>query len=138
MRSRRFGKLSKLSKLKVPETLGNTVNKLGTLAATAIMSALALAMAGGVHAQIVPVQVEQNQLDRRGSPRDIRNNPQAEGRISERQAVNLARQRFPGNILRISLVGEGEHQRYQIRMENEGKVFTVFVHAVTGRVTGGN
>jgi len=35
-------------------------------------------------------------------------------------------------------VGEGNNRRYQIRMENQGKVFTVFVHATTGRVTGGN
>jgi len=52
--------------------------------------------------------------------------------------VNLARQRFAGNILRITLVGESSNQRYQIRMENSGKVFTVFVHARNGEVTGGN
>jgi uncharacterized membrane protein YkoI len=51
--------------------------------------------------------------------------------------VNLARQQFAGNILRITLIGEGARQRYQIRMENAGKVFTVFVHAKTGEVTGG-
>jgi len=34
-------------------------------------------------------------------------------------------------------VGEGSNQRYQIRMENEGKVFTVFVNAITGRISGG-
>ncbi len=84
----------------------------------------------------LPQTPNQNQLDRTVPGRQIRNSPQA-NRISERQAVNLARQRFPGNILRISLVGEGPNQRYQIRMENEGKVFTVFVHATTGRVTGG-
>lgn len=90
------------------------------------------------HAQIAPVQVEQNQLDRVAPSHELRNNPQANGIISERQAVNLARQRFAGNILRISLVGEGDDRRYQIRMENQGKVFTVFVHATTGRVSGGN
>lgn len=90
------------------------------------------------HAQIAPVQVEQNQLDRVAPSQELRNNPQANGIISERQAVNLARQRFAGNILRISLVGEGDDRRYQIRMENQGKVFTVFVHATTGRVSGGN
>ena len=89
------------------------------------------------YAQLLPFQQDQNQLDRSNSAREIRTNPQANGRITERQAVNLAKQRFPGNVLRISLVGEGENQRYQIRMENEGKVFTVFVHVATGRVTGG-
>ena len=90
------------------------------------------------HAQIVPVQVEQNQLDRVAPGQDLRNNPQANGIITERQAVNLARQRFAGNILRISLVGEGNNRRYQIRMENQGKVFTVFVHATSGRIVNGN
>ena len=57
--------------------------------------------------------------------------------INERQAVNLVRQRFSGNVLRISLVGEAANRRYQIRLENEGKVFTVFVHATTGVISGG-
>lgn len=57
--------------------------------------------------------------------------------VSQRQAIGLAKQRFPGNVLRITLVGEGEGRRYQIRMENEGRVFTVYVHAVSGVVSGG-
>ncbi len=89
-------------------------------------------------AQLLPYQVEQNQLDRNNPLREIRNNPQANGRITDRQAVNLARQRFAGNILRISLIGEPPNQRYQIRMEDAGKVFTVYVNAVTGEVTGGS
>jgi len=89
------------------------------------------------YAQLLPFQQDQNQLNRNAGAREIRNDPQANARITERQAVDLARRRFPGNILRISLVGEGNNQRYQIRMENEGKVFTVFVHVATGRVTGG-
>lgn len=64
--------------------------------------------------------------------------PQANSRVTESQAADLVRQRFAGNILRISLIGEGANQRYQFRMENEGKVFTVFVHVATGRVSGGN
>lgn len=89
-------------------------------------------------AQLLPYQVEQNQLDRNNPLREIRNNPQANGRITDRQAVNLARQRFAGNILRISLIGDPPNQRYQIRMEDAGKVFTVYVNAVTGEVTGGS
>lgn len=106
-----------------------------TLAATALVW-MCLTTTGWAQASLA--QVDQNQLDRANPIRDIRNNPQANNRINERQAVNLARQRFAGNILRISLVGEGPNQRYQIRMENQGKVFTVFVHAITGEVTGGN
>lgn len=57
--------------------------------------------------------------------------------LSERQAVSRARSQFSGNVLRISLVGDGNNRRYQIRMEKEGKVFTVFVHARTGKITRG-
>ncbi len=89
-----------------------------------------------VHAQI-PIQPAQIDLNRNTDSRDIRNNPQENARVTERQAVALAKQRFAGNILRISLVGEGNTQRYQIRMENEGKVFTVFVDVATGRISGG-
>ena len=89
------------------------------------------------YGQILPFQVEQNQLDRSNPLRDLRVNPQVNGIVTERQAVNLTRQQFAGNILRITLIGEGAEQRYQIRMENAGKVFTVLVHARTGEVTGG-
>jgi len=110
------------------------LKKLGLLFSTALLLA---SMTVYSHAQLVPPQIEQNQLDQAAPGRELRNNPQANGIIAERQAVNLARQRFEGNILRISLVGEGNNRRYQIRMENQGKVFTVFVHATTGAVTGG-
>ncbi|GJM13040.1 MAG: hypothetical protein DHS20C12_14430 [Pseudohongiella sp.] len=85
------------------------------------------------YAQNVPIppQIDINRSD------SGRNNAQANPRVSQQQAVSIARQRFAGNVLRISLVGEGANQRYQIRMENEGKVFTVFVNVATGRISGG-
>jgi uncharacterized membrane protein YkoI len=95
-----------------------------------------IGLAGLADAQQLPIQPNQNDLNRNVPAPQTRNPAQANGKITERQAVNLAKQRFAGNILRISLVGEGENQRYQIRMENEGKVFTVFVHVATGRVSG--
>ena len=76
------------------------------------------------------------QLDNIGGTDQRRAQPPAV-KISERQAVELARQHFPGNVLRISLVGQGANLRYQLRMENEGKVFTVFVDANSGVVSGG-
>ncbi len=57
--------------------------------------------------------------------------------LTERQAVARARSEYSGNVLRISLVGNGANRRYQIRMEKEGKVFTLFVHARTGKITRG-
>jgi len=94
-------------------------------------------VAGYGYGQVAPIPLDQNAINPNSGLREIRQTPQANGRVTESQAVQLARQRFAGNILRISLVGEGANQRYQIRMENEGKVFTVFVHVATGRVTGG-
>lgn len=110
---------------------------LGTIVLTALVL---LGPVQAVQAQLPlplpPLQVEQNQLDRRQTQQT---RPSAQPvRIDQRQAVNLARQRFEGTVLRISLIGEGGNRRYQIRMESAGKVFTVFVHANSGRVTGGN
>jgi uncharacterized membrane protein YkoI len=86
------------------------------------------------HAQNIPITPAQIDINRNDNGR---NNTQANPRVTQQQAVEIAKQRFTGNILRISLVGEGNNQRYQIRMENEGKVFTVFVNVATGRISGG-
>lgn len=87
--------------------------------------------------QAQSVQDLQNQLDpgRRASKS---RQQMGEVKLSERQAVAQARAKAAGNVLRISLVGEGANQRYQIRMEHDGKVFTLFVHARTGKVTQGD
>ena len=87
----------------------------GVTTVAALLLATLIAPAQG---QVAP-QVEQNQLDQANQPQRVQ--PQSP----------------TGNVLRISLIGEGPNRRYQIRMENEGKVFTVFVHATSGRVTGG-
>jgi uncharacterized membrane protein YkoI len=86
------------------------------------------------HAQNIPIPATQIDINRGDSGR---NDAQANPQVTELQAVEIAKQRFAGNVLRISLVGEGVNRRYQIRMENEGKVFTVFVNVATGRISGG-
>jgi uncharacterized membrane protein YkoI len=100
------------------------------------MAALLLLTAQQGFSQLAP-GVQPGQLDNAVTPRDVRQAETPAPQISERQAVALAQQRFPGNVLRISLVGQGNNLRYQIRMENEGKIFTVFVNAATGAVSGG-
>ena len=85
-------------------------------------------------AQDIPVQPIQIDLNRNDAASPA---TQTNQRVTQRQAVDIAKQRFAGTVLRISLVGEGANQRYQIRMEDEGKVFTVFVNATTGRISGG-
>lgn len=103
-----------------------------------LIAAMAVAPVSSGFSQVAPV-VQPGQLDinNNSSPRDVRQSQAPAPRISERQAVSLARERFAGNVLRISLVGQGQNRRYQIRMENEGKIFTVFVNATTGAVSGG-
>ncbi len=104
------------------------------------ISLLAILLLGAValaHAQNIPIQPTQIDLNRNAGAGEIRHSPQANARLTEQQAIALARQQFAGKLLRISLVGEGKNQRYQIRMENEGRVFTVFVNVTTGRVSGG-
>ena len=104
---------------------------------TSILSLLVALLFGVVevaHAQNIPAQPAQLDINRSDN---AGNATQARPRVTERQAVEIARQRFAGNVLRISLIGVGANQRYQIRMENEGKVFTVFVNVITGRISGG-
>jgi len=89
-------------------------------------------------AQVSPsIQPGQLDINSNTSPRDVRQAQTPAPRISQRQAIGLAREQFAGNVLRISLIGQGNNLRYQIRMENEGKIFTVFVNANTGAVSGG-
>lgn len=98
---------------------------------------LPLFMTGHSYAQVLPPP-PQTELNFRSPSRETNPNiQQFAPAISDQQAVNLAKRRYPGNILRISLIGEIPHRRYQIRMENEGKVFTVFVHATSGEVSRG-
>ena len=86
------------------------------------------------YAQNIPILPAQIDIIRSDGDR---NTQQAAPRVTKLQAAEIAKQRFAGSILRITLVGEGNNQRYQFRMENEGKVFTVFVNAITGRISGG-
>ena len=108
--------------------------KFSKLVLTAVLSLVLLSP--GI-AQVAPA-VQPGQLDINGNvSRDGRQAQTAAPRITERQAVSLARENFTGNVLRISLIGQGQNRRYQIRMENQGKIFTVFVNATTGEVSGG-
>lgn len=56
---------------------------------------------------------------------------QAEPRVSRRQASETAQQSFPGKVINIQLV----NQRWRVRVDQDGRVFDVFVDAETGRVT---
>ena len=56
-------------------------------------------------------------------------------RISQREALELVRARFPGNVVSISEVQQdGALLQYRVRMDNDGNIFTVYVDAVTGDI----
>lgn len=59
----------------------------------------------------------------------------APGPVNQKQALERARARFPGNVISINEVRQGERVRYRIRMDNEGNIFTVFVDKSTGAVS---
>jgi len=55
-------------------------------------------------------------------------------RISQREALELVRARFPGIVVSISEVQQAGGLQYRVRMDNEGNSFTVYVDAVTGAI----
>ncbi len=55
-------------------------------------------------------------------------------RISQREALELVRARFPGNVVSISEVQQDGALQYRVRMDNDGNIFTVYVDAVTGNI----
>lgn len=55
--------------------------------------------------------------------------------ISQRQALELVRARFSGNVVSINEVQQGGVLQYRVRMDNEGNIFTVYVNATTGAIT---
>lgn len=59
----------------------------------------------------------------------------APGPVNQRQALERVRARYPGNVISINEVRQGNRVRYRVRIDNEGNIFTVFVDQATGRVT---
>lgn len=55
--------------------------------------------------------------------------------VSQRQALELVRARFPGNVVSINQVQQGGVLQYRVRMDNEGNIYTVYVNASTGAIT---
>lgn len=59
------------------------------------------------------------------------------GPVTERQALQIARSRFPGNVISINEVRQNGRVRFRIRMDNEGNIFTVYIDKATGVVIEG-
>lgn len=62
---------------------------------------------------------------------------EAVGPVNERQALQIARARFPGNVISINEVRQNGRVRFRIRMDNEGNIFTVYIDKATGVVIEG-
>lgn len=56
-------------------------------------------------------------------------------RISQRQALDLVRARFPGTVISINEVQQAGGLQYRVRLDNEGNIYTVYVDAVNGAIT---
>lgn len=59
----------------------------------------------------------------------------APGPVDEKQALERVRARFPGNVIAINEVRQGNRVRFRIRLDNEGNIYTVFVDKATGAIS---
>lgn len=55
-------------------------------------------------------------------------------RISQREALDLVRARFPGNVISISEVQQAGGLAYRVRLDDDGNIYTVYVDAVSGAI----
>jgi len=101
---------------------------------------LLLALALPVQAaENLPVQAAQNLPDLK-DPRnalspiseDNANGRVQQPRISRRQASNIASSRYEGRVL--SILMDDNTNQWRVRMDRDGTVFNVFVHAASGDV----
>ena len=60
---------------------------------------------------------------------------QAATAISQRQALEMVRARFPGNVVSINQVQRQNGVFYRVRMDDGGNIFTLYVNATNGEIT---
>jgi uncharacterized membrane protein YkoI len=58
----------------------------------------------------------------------------AEG-LSQRQALERVRARFPGNIISVNEINQDGRIRFRFRIDNEGNIYTIYVDRATGAIT---
>lgn len=100
---------------------------------TALLTILLLAPLAGVPS----AQAQQGLLPQQGdAPREDRRGQNAQpAAISQRQALDLVRASYPGNVISISEVQRGGGLFYRVRMDNEGNIYTLYVDAASGAIT---
>lgn len=94
-----------------------------TLCLYLLLSGVLLSPAGSVLAQPPESADEQEAQDQSG------------GGLSQRQALERVRAQFPGNVISINEVRQGDRVRFRIRIDNEGNIYTVYVDRATGVIT---
>lgn len=60
---------------------------------------------------------------------------QAVGPVNQRQALDRVRALFPGEVISINEVRQGDRVRFRVRLDNEGNIYTVYVDKATGVVS---
>lgn len=60
---------------------------------------------------------------------------QAVGPVNQRQALERVRARFPGEVISINEVRQGDRVRFRVRLDNDGNIYTVYVDKATGVVS---
>ncbi len=82
-------------------------------------------------------QAQQGLLPQQGdAPREDRRGQNAQpAAISQRQALDLVRASYPGNVVSINEVQQGGGLFYRVRMDNEGNIYTLYVDAASGAIT---
>lgn len=90
---------------------------------SAVMLAMMVFMAGPLSAQpsAPPAQSAEQQ--------------QAVGPVNQRQALERVRARFPGEVISINEVRQGDRVRFRVRLDNDGNIYTVYVDKATGVVS---
>jgi len=102
---------------------------------TAIVTLIVLLATGPVAAQVLLVQQDSREIINNNRAPEIRRAQEQNAAISQRQALELVRKQFQGMVIGITLVGEGRQQRYRIRLDQKGNIFTITVNASTGKVS---
>lgn len=99
----------------------------------ALLMVLLLAPLAGVP----DAQAQQGLLPQQGdAPREDRRGQNAQpAAISQRQALDLVRASYPGNVVSINEVQQGGGLFYRVRMDNEGNIYTLYVDAASGAIT---
>lgn len=106
-------------------------------AAVSTLTALLMVLLTASLLGVPSAQAQQGLLPQQGdAPREDRRGQNAQpAAISQRQALDLVRASYPGNVISINEVQQGGGLFYRVRMDNEGNIYTLYVDAVSGAIT---